>query len=127
LANGRASPSACSKASTRSPKLAPEVREAIYQRDGRRCVYCGRTPPEVKLTVDHVHPRQLGGRDDPSNLVTACRSCNSDKRDMTLRVYTLHLESYGRLDGGMLARVDAALAAFIDLDAARATLAGRSR
>jgi hypothetical protein len=28
--------------------------------------------------------------------VTACRSCNSDKRDMTLRVYALHLESYGR-------------------------------
>ena len=107
--------------------LAPDVREAIYQRDGRRCVYCGRTPPEVKLTVDHVHPRQLGGRDDPSNLVTACRQCNSDKRDMVLRVYALHLESYGRPTEAMLARVAAALAAPIDLDAARAALAGRSR
>lgn len=107
--------------------LAPEVREAIYQRDGRSCVYCGRTPPEVTLTVDHVHPRQLGGRDDPSNLVTACRQCNSDKRDMILRVYALHLESYGRLDGAMLARVEAALAAPIDLDAARAAIAERSR
>jgi hypothetical protein len=107
--------------------LAPEIREAIYQRDSRLCVYCGRTPPEVKLTVDHVQPRQLGGRNDPSNLVTACRQCNSDKRDMILRVYALHLESYGRLDGGMLARVEAALAAPIDLNAARAALTGRSR
>jgi hypothetical protein len=107
--------------------LAPEVREAVYRRDGRRCVYCGRTPPEIKLTVDHVQPQQLGGRDDPSNLVTACRECNSDKRDMILRAYALHLESYGRLDGEMLARVETALAAPIDLDAARAALAGRSR
>lgn len=107
--------------------LAPEVREAIYQRDGRRCVYCGRTPPEVRLTVDHVTPRQLGGRDEPSNLVTACRQCNSDKRDMVLRVYALHLECYGRPTEAMRARVEAALATPIDLAAARAALAGRSR
>jgi 5-methylcytosine-specific restriction endonuclease McrA len=30
-------------------------------------------------TVDHVIPRRLGGLDDDSNLVAACRRCNLSK------------------------------------------------
>jgi hypothetical protein len=33
----------------------------------------------VKLTIDHVVPEALGGRDEPENLVTACMPCNSGK------------------------------------------------
>ena len=29
--------------------------------------------------VDHVHPRALGGKDDPSNLAPACIPCNQAK------------------------------------------------
>lgn len=36
-------------------------------------------PPDVVLTVDHVVPVSLGGSDDPSNLVAACRDCNAGK------------------------------------------------
>lgn len=42
---------------------------------GQTCHYCG----DVAQTIDHVIPRVLGGSDDPSNLVPACRSCNGAK------------------------------------------------
>lgn len=55
------------------------LRFQILRRDNNTCTYCGRTPPEVKLAVDHVVPEALGGSDDPSNLTTACEDCNGGK------------------------------------------------
>lgn len=51
----------------------------ILARDGFRCVYCGATPGEAELHVDHRQPRSRGGSDHPTNLVTACRACNLSK------------------------------------------------
>jgi len=51
----------------------------VLQRDNFTCQYCGRSAPEVKLEVDHIKPRALGGRDSKSNLVTCCQSCNRGK------------------------------------------------
>lgn len=59
--------------------FSPSVRYAILQRDNFTCRYCGATAPDVKLQVDHVVPVALGGSNDPSNGVTACRKCNSGK------------------------------------------------
>lgn len=55
------------------------LRFEVLKRDGHACRYCGETAPTVKLTVDHVIPKALGGPDDPSNLVTACQPCNAGK------------------------------------------------
>ena len=55
------------------------LRFEVLKRDGHACRYCGETAPTVKLTVDHVIPKALGGADDPTNLVTACQPCNSGK------------------------------------------------
>lgn len=55
------------------------LRFAIFDRDDRTCRYCGQTAPDVKITVDHVIPKTLGGRDEPENLVTACWDCNIGK------------------------------------------------
>jgi len=55
------------------------LRFEILRRDSHTCRYCGAAAPDVKLTVDHVVPGALGGSDDPSNLVTACESCNGGK------------------------------------------------
>lgn len=41
-----------------------------------RCYYCGKRKP---LTKDHLIPREKGGPDDKTNLVPACKSCNSSK------------------------------------------------
>jgi 5-methylcytosine-specific restriction endonuclease McrA len=32
-------------------------REAVFARDGHRCVYCGEVFPSDELTIDHVQPR----------------------------------------------------------------------
>ncbi len=65
--------------------IRPEKRRAIYKRDDFRCLYCGRgIENEVMLTLDHVIPSELGGTHDHWNLITACLSCNSSKKDMSL-------------------------------------------
>lgn len=56
--------------------IPPEVRFAVYSRDGWRCVFCG---SRKRLTLDHVYPWSLGGPDTEDNLQTLCRSCNSRK------------------------------------------------
>lgn len=40
------------------------------------CTYCGATED---LTGDHVIPLAAGGTSDPSNVVVACRPCNSTR------------------------------------------------
>jgi hypothetical protein len=55
------------------------TRYEVLKRDNHTCRYCGATAPDATLTVDHVTPVALGGSDDPSNLVTACRDCNYGK------------------------------------------------
>lgn len=59
--------------------ISKRLRFEILRRDGHTCRYCGRSAPEVKLTVDHVVPSALGGTDDATNLVTACSECNAGK------------------------------------------------
>ena len=49
------------------------------------CAYCG---DAADLSLDHVIPRLRGGDDEPSNLVTACRSCNSSKGARDLLEWT---------------------------------------
>lgn len=44
-----------------------------------RCVYCGKKPKQ--LTQDHLTPLSKGGRHVLTNIVPACRSCNSRKGD----------------------------------------------
>jgi 5-methylcytosine-specific restriction endonuclease McrA len=42
-----------------------------------RCAYCG--APTDDLTLDHVMPLAQGGSNTLSNVVPACRACNTDK------------------------------------------------
>lgn len=59
--------------------VSKRLRFEILRRDNHACRYCGRSAPEVELTIDHVVPTALGGSDEPTNLVTACRDCNGGK------------------------------------------------
>ena len=62
------------------------TRLAIYSRDGFCCAFCGACSEDgVVMTLDHVLARELGGSNKPSNLVSACLSCNSSKQDSSLR------------------------------------------
>lgn len=57
------------------------TRKNVLKRDNHRCQYCGRT--SVPLTLDHVLPKQRGGRDTWENLVAACHPCNVKKGNRT--------------------------------------------
>lgn len=57
------------------------VREAIAERDGNRCRYCGRKAAGL-LQMDHLIPFSLGGGEESINLVMTCPPCNSRKRNM---------------------------------------------
>lgn len=59
--------------------VSKRVRYEVLRRDNHTCRYCGATADDGPLTVDHVVPTSLGGTDDPSNLVAACRDCNAGK------------------------------------------------
>ena len=44
-----------------------------------KCQYCLSKFKIKDLTIDHIHPKSLGGVDDHENRTLACRSCNSRK------------------------------------------------
>ena len=48
-------------------------------RDRHVCAYCGGHFGEGELTVEHILPVSRGGRHEWTNVVTACRSCNTRK------------------------------------------------
>ena len=59
-------------------------RTVLYSRDGWSCQYCGVKLGWNGLTIDHVHPRSLGGQTSWNNCVTACKACNRNKGCKTL-------------------------------------------
>jgi len=60
------------------------LRFRVFARDNFKCVYCGRTPPDVILQTDHILPSSANGSDELDNLVTACFDCNTGKGDVLL-------------------------------------------
>ncbi|MCG3174554.1 MAG: hypothetical protein GMKNLPBB_02799 [Myxococcota bacterium] len=58
-------------------------RRNLYLRDQFTCQYCRLIFDAGDLTYDHVVPRRLGGKTEWSNVVTACRPCNSAKGGRT--------------------------------------------
>ena len=63
-------------------KMTPTLRYRVMQRDGFRCVLCGRSAKDnVQLHVDHICPVSKGGKTELSNLRTLCQDCNLGKSD----------------------------------------------
>jgi len=56
-------------------------RKNIFERDHNTCQYCGKKFPREDLTIDHVKPRSLGGKNEWVNLVLACYRCNARKQN----------------------------------------------
>ena len=74
-----------------APSLAnTKYRETIFKRDNYICHLCGEYTDIMTdrnivgsnfPSIDHIIPKNSGGSDYPSNLKTACISCNKSKRD----------------------------------------------
>lgn len=67
---------------TRSHRV-PFGRANVYLRDEYRCQYCNQRFSTNQLTLDHVVPRSQGGPRTWDNIVTACRSCNGRKANLS--------------------------------------------
>jgi len=64
----------------RLPRLEVKFsRRNVFLRDKFTCQYCARELPETQLNLDHVTPRDKGGRTTWENIVTSCFRCNSRK------------------------------------------------
>jgi hypothetical protein len=93
-------------------------RLAVYLRDGFACAYCGRELRSAKpfdVTLDHLVPRCTGGTDEPTNLITACRSCNSARQDKPWASYAT---------GGAIDRIQQLRNSPLNLELAKSLIAG---
>ena len=55
------------------------TRNNVFERDKHRCQYCGKVFDRKELNLDHVIPRDYGGRTSWENIVCSCVPCNIRK------------------------------------------------
>jgi 5-methylcytosine-specific restriction endonuclease McrA len=60
------------------------------------CYFCGRRFPPQELTMEHLVPLVRGGRSTKSNLVPACKDCNSRKKYLLPTEWQQYLEGLRR-------------------------------
>jgi DNA-directed RNA polymerase subunit M/transcription elongation factor TFIIS len=56
------------------------------------CPYCG-SPVHYSFTIEHIVPREKGGRNILSNILLICSTCNSSKQNFEL-VYWIEVKNY---------------------------------
>ncbi|NBP60230.1 MAG: HNH endonuclease [Candidatus Fonsibacter lacus] len=61
----------------------------IYKELGQSCVVCKTTKD---ITIDHIVPISKGGTNNQENLQILCRSCNSKKRDKTMKDFLIDVQ-----------------------------------
>lgn len=67
------------------------TRENLFERDNHCCQYCGRKCAVNDLNLDHVIPRDRGGRTSWENIVTSCIACNARKANRLPHQANMHL------------------------------------
>ncbi len=69
----------------REKSKARELRQSQWWKNKKsagKCYYCQKTVLPSHLTMDHVVPVARGGRSVKSNVVPACKDCNTAKKTM---------------------------------------------
>lgn len=76
----------------RRRRLTKVERQAVYDKMGGRCAYCGCDLPFEAMQADHIDPLRRGGVDDLGNMLPACQSCNHYKSSLTLEGFRTMVE-----------------------------------
>jgi 5-methylcytosine-specific restriction endonuclease McrA len=71
--------------------MSAKLRAEVLDRNGFTCQMCGLTPGDldpathrkVRLHIGHIVDKNLGGRDELSNLRTLCSTCNQGAKNIT--------------------------------------------
>lgn len=75
----------------RLPRLEVKfTRRNVFLRDKFTCQYCAKVLPETQLNLDHVMPRDKGGRTTWENIVTSCFRCNTMKANKLPHEVNMH-------------------------------------
>ena len=80
---------------TKACEIKPKVREAVEDRDGHCCIFCGK----AGRGEAHFIARSHGGLGIEQNLLTVCRSChhemdNGKNRAMYIKVAEQYLKDH---------------------------------
>lgn len=65
--------------------ISKKKRFEIFKRDDFTCQYCGATPTNAILHVDHITAVSNGGTNEMDNLITSCMPCNLGKSSNSLQ------------------------------------------
>ena len=74
-----------------SRRISAKLRAEVLDRDGSTCQMCGLTPGDidpyterpVRLHLGHIIDKNLGGKDELSNLRALCSTCNQGAKNIT--------------------------------------------
>lgn len=109
--------------------LRPAKRLAIYLRDGMACAYCGAAVEDgTVLTLDHLVAHSHGGSNDVTNLVTACRKCNSSRGNRDWREFAASVAGYlnhGITADQIISHIETTVQRPVDVAAAKTIIAQR--
>ena len=76
---------------TKATNITPKVKRLVYERDGGRCIFCGRQG----LPEAHYISRARGGMGIPENIITVCRECHRRMDASTERAqYLMRAKAY---------------------------------
>lgn len=56
-----------------------EIRFKVLERDGYKCVNCGKNVTVSTSHIDHIIPKSKGGTEDLMNLRTLCPECHAKR------------------------------------------------
>ena len=66
----------------------------VYAKTEGKCAYCGAELKECEITIDHIQPKCKGGNSCTDNLFLCCKSCNSRKKNRTLKEFRFYASLY---------------------------------
>ena len=61
-----------------------QKRERLYKERGGICERCREKKSIIQLTLHHIVPKSMGGRDIDANLILLCAGCHSEKHEKTI-------------------------------------------